>query len=242
MLQPTPVLGRTGAPAVSEKPALVPEPAPPERAELTEPAAPPVQAASVPADTPAPENKRPTEVPRPESLIKPADPPPPPEQPRDVAAKQAEPKQEQPPKPAPPKPAAARKPDRPRPEARVSREAAVAAALKDISKQANRGGGGGEGAGAGGGLADLYRGEVIQAIQPFWSMPMFTRQNMVVRVRIRIDLQGKVLDCDVAESSGNQLYDTSTLNAVKRAGTLPPPPNREWQNMVIAFNSQEMGR
>ena len=129
-----------------------------------------------------------------------------------------------------------------------SRQDAVARALADARRQSRRqgtgGGGGGEGDGpGGGGITDVYAGLVIMAVQPNWSTSTFaSRQNIVVKVRIKLDRSGNVLDCFVEESSGNPAFDGSAVNAVKRTRILPPPPTPDMQDFVIAFNSQDAMR
>ena len=130
------------------------------------------------------------------------------------------------------------------PESR--REAAMASAMAEMRresrKQGTGGGGGGEGDGpGGGGIYDVYTGLVILAIQPHWSMTTFaSRQNFAVTVRIKLDAQGKILDCHVEKGSGNAAYDASAVNAVNRAKVLPPPPTSEQRDLLITFNSQDM--
>jgi len=120
-------------------------------------------------------------------------------------------------------------------------------ALADLEKQIGRtgvGGGGGDGDGpGGGGIYDVYAAQVILAVQPHWSMPTYSRNNMVVQVRIKLDKQGRVLDCGIERSSGRPEFDASAVNAILRAKTLPPPPTPAQQDLVISFNSlQMMGR
>ena len=103
------------------------------------------------------------------------------------------------------------------------------------------GGGAGDGDGpGGGGIYDVYVAQVILAVQPNWSMPVYSRSNMVVQVRIQLDPHGKVLDCKVEKSSGRPEFDASAVNAVVRTGNLPAPPTPAQQDLLISFNSQQM--
>ena len=103
------------------------------------------------------------------------------------------------------------------------------------------GGGGGEGDGpGGGGIYDVYVAQVILAVQPNWSMPTYSRNNMVVQVRIKLDKQGNVLDCHIERLSGRPEFDASAVNAIIRTKTLPPPPTPAQQDLVISFNSLQM--
>lgn len=127
--------------------------------------------------------------------------------------------------------------------ARPPRGSSASRALADLEKQAGSGvgGGGGQGDGpGGGGIHDVYAGLVMLAVQPYWSMPTYSRENLVVQVRIRLDPQGHVLDCAIERSSGRADFDASAVNAVLRAGTLPEPPTPAQQDLLINFNAQQL--
>lgn len=121
----------------------------------------------------------------------------------------------------------------------------IAGALADFEKSSKSsgqgGGGGGEGDGpGGGGIYDVYAGMVILAVRPNWSMPTYSRDVLVVQVRVKVDPRGEVLDCSIARSSGRAEFDASAVNAVVRTKVLPPPPTPDQQDMLLTFNSQEM--
>ncbi|MBR4423259.1 MAG: cell envelope integrity protein TolA, partial [Mailhella sp.] len=131
-----------------------------------------------------------------------------------------------------------------------SKGSAAASALKDLARelggQTGVGGGGGQGDGpGGGGIYDVYAGLVIEAVRPNWSIPVMSRSNMVVQVRINLDRNGKVLDCSIEKSSGRPDFDASAVNAVQRTsekGMFPKPPTRAQQDLLITFNSQDLIR
>ena len=107
---------------------------------------------------------------------------------------------------------------------------------------AARGGGGGVGDGpGGGGLYDVYVGQVMLLVQSHWSLPTYSRENLVVQVRIVQDASGHIQDCRIVRSSGRNDVDASAVNAVLRAKQLPPPPTPEQQELIITFNTQDMG-
>lgn len=115
------------------------------------------------------------------------------------------------------------------------------AALAELEKMQEMGGGGGSGSGnGGGGIYDVYAAQVILAVQPNWSMPTYSRQNLVVQVRIKLDIAGTVMSVDILESSGRADFDASAVNAVLRTKTLPKPPTKEQQDLIISFNSLEL--
>lgn len=114
-------------------------------------------------------------------------------------------------------------------------------ALAELEKMQETGGGGGTGSGnGGGGIYDVYAAQVILAVQPNWSMPTYSRQNLVVQVRIKLDIAGTVMSVDILESSGRADFDASAVNAVLRTKTLPKPPTKEQQDLIISFNSLEL--
>ncbi len=124
--------------------------------------------------------------------------------------------------------------------AQAQQKSQVAEALAQ-AQQTVSGGGGGIGRGSGGGgLYDVYAGQVILAVRPNWSAAIYSRDLLVVMVRVVLDKSGQVLDATVERSSGRADFDASAVNAVLRTRSLPPPPTAEQQEIVIAFNSLEM--
>ena len=214
---------------------------------------------AVPA-TPEPEAPKPEEKPEPKEI--------PPEKAPEVTAPQKDPSKEEPkkadpqekePKKEPPKPAEPpreqKKPDKPRRSALedaladVRREtrsssgssSSASRALEELARETGIGGGGGSGTGpGGGGIYDVYVAQVILAVQPNWSMPTYSRENLMVGVRIKLAPDGKVLDCRIEQGSGRPDFDASAINAVLRTKKLPPPPTPAQQELLISFNAQQL--
>ncbi len=114
-------------------------------------------------------------------------------------------------------------------------------ALAEFQEMEEMGGGGGTGSGnGGGGIYDVYAAQVILTVQPNWKMPTYSRQNLVVQVRIKLDIAGNVMNASIEESSGRADFDASAVNAVLRTKTLPKPPTKEQQDLIISFNSLEL--
>lgn len=203
------------------------------------PAEEPVSVPQEPAPQPALPARPETEPPRREPEKKPETPPSPPK------PKEEEPKPKDEPKPKPPaKPAQPKKPA-PSAAARAlaglqrqnSQNSAASRALADLQQ----GGGGGVGDGpGGGGLYDVYVGQVMLLVQSHWSLPTYSRENLVVQVRIVQDAAGVIQDCQIVRSSGRKDVDGSAVNAVLRTGNLPPPPTLEQHELIITFNTQDM--
>ena len=117
---------------------------------------------------------------------------------------------------------------------------ALSNALAELQEM-EMGGGGGTGSGNGRrGIYDVYAAQVILAVQPNWSMPTYSRQNLVVQVRIRLDISGTVLSAEIVEGSGRADFDASAVNAVLRTKVLPKPPTKEQQDLIISFNALEL--
>ncbi|WP_300288734.1 cell envelope integrity protein TolA, partial [uncultured Desulfovibrio sp.] len=126
---------------------------------------------------------------------------------------------------------------------------AIEQALAQAQRRAggNRGGGGGEGDGpGGGGLGDVYMGQVMLAVRPNWGFASAGRLNLACAVRVKVDMQGQVLQAVISQSSGNAQYDASAVNAIIRtgqAGEFPPPPSPEYMDLDLVFTFDElMGR
>jgi protein TonB len=54
-----------------------------------------------------------------------------------------------------------------------------------------------------------------------------------VLIAFTVDSQGRVLDANVASSSGSSLLDRAALKAIKDAQPLPPPPMDKLHNGTI---------
>jgi len=70
-----------------------------------------------------------------------------------------------------------------------------------------------------------------------WVAPMSVpaNENIVVRVAVRIDPEGKVIDYEVLNWSGNRDFDRSVKRALDSVNKLPPPPESGSQWMTIPF-------
>lgn len=220
------------------------------------------------ADKPAVETPK-QEVPqeKPEATPIPKKPEPEPEQPKEIAQTQTpEPKKEEPKKepekkkePEPKKQEPKKEPQKPVQKKNTGKKNSIADALKEAKKQdkakggsvsnalaelegmQQMGGGGGTGSGnGGGGIYDVYAAQVILAVQPNWSMPTYSRQNLVVQVHIKLDISGTVLSAEIVEGSGRADFDASAVNAVLRTKVLPKPPTKDQQDLIISFNALEL--
>jgi TolA protein len=156
--------------------------------------------------------------------------------------KKVEPKQPEPRKPAPPKAdpikealnKARAEAKSPVGELRVKPNA-VAQALA-IARKNSGGGGGGEGEGeGGGGIGDVYAAQIVMAVQPNWSWPAQAKGDLSVALSLKMDSTGRVLDVRVEESSGNSIFDSSAVSAVRLTQVLPPPPSPAYRELILRF-------
>ena len=218
---PAPALGPRNVPEPQQK---APLPAPPKEAPA--PAAPPIP---VP-ETPPPKLEAPKPLPQPVPVPDAAL----------LADKKAEPKQAEAPKPVPPKPEAPKRTSAEEALAQIKAEAAKAsrqpAVIADALKVARqKSENAGEGGSAGASVGDVYGARIVMAVQPNWHWPPLARGNLTVALYLKIDAVGRVLDVRVAESSGNPLFDSSAVAAVRSTQTLPPPPGPAYQDIILPF-------
>jgi len=246
---PSPILGPQGAPAQKQAPPLPSEapkaPLPPAAKEP-----PPEAVPSRIAETPQPELKPPDLAPKPlpDPVALPADTkreaPKKPETSKEEDKKPEARKQEAP-KPVPPRadPVKAAL-DKARAETKTNpgelkvKPNAVAQALAAARKHSggHSGGGGGEGDGeGGGGIGDVYGAQIVMAVQPNWHWPAQAKGSLSVTLYLKIDATGRVLDVRVEESSGNAVFDSSAVTAVKVTQVLPRPPSPAYREIVLSF-------
>ncbi|WP_165075185.1 MULTISPECIES: energy transducer TonB [unclassified Desulfovibrio] len=232
-----------------------PVPAPPREAqpEQKRPEAVPIPRKDEPKPEPMPEPKpEPKPEPRPEPKPEPKKEEPKKPEPKKPEPKKPEPKKQEKPAPKKTDPVAAALQQARKATSRAQsgdRGNAIEQALAQAQRRAggNRGGGGGEGDGpGGGGLGDVYMGQVMLAVRPNWGFASAGRLNLACVVRVKVDMQGKVLQAVVSQSSGNAQFDASAVNAVIRtgqAGEFPPPPSQEYTDLDLVFTFDElMGR
>lgn len=192
------------APAESQPAETPPEPvqqqpaAPPPELELPEPEPPPEPVFELPP--PPPEVVPEVAVPVPPPKVK----PPKPEQPR---PRPVERKRETPPTPQPPAPAAAAPPT-----AAPPTQAATAPAAGAAGNPAAR---------------RSWQGTLLAHLERHKRYPRTSqarREQGVTHLRFVMDREGKVLSCRIERSSGFEALDAETLEMIRRAEPLPPPP------------------
>ena len=88
-------------------------------------------------------------------------------------------------------------------------------------------------------MAASYAALIRQTVVNYWSRPPSARNGMQVLLEVQLVPTGEVVNVRVLEGSGNQAFDRSAMNAVKKAGSFPELsalPSREFEKMFRRFN------
>lgn len=95
--------------------------------------------------------------------------------------------------------------------------------------------------------AQSYMGAIAERIERNWSRPPSARNNMQCVLLIRLVPTGRVVNVDVVKSSGNELFDRSAVQAVKKTEQFPEikdmPPEvfeRFYRELTLVFNPQDL--
>ncbi len=70
---------------------------------------------------------------------------------------------------------------------------------------------------------ESYNALIFERIQREWIHPNFNRTDLVAIVSFHINKSGVISDQKIIQSSGNTVFDSTVLKAVKKASPLPPP-------------------
>jgi TonB family protein len=222
---PEPILSPREAPTQTQTP--LPPSAPPEKTPPPVAPEPPPEAVPVPVETaPLPKLEAPVPVrqPQPEKVEKP-------ETPKEADKKPEAKKPEAPKDPVKEALDRASASAKPAVEAKVKTNA-VAQALAAARKQSGGEGGADE---TGGGIGDAYAAQIVMAVQPNWHWPAQAQGNLSVALYLKIDATGRVLNVRVEESSGNSIFDSSAVSAVRVTQMLPPPPSPVYREIILRF-------
>ncbi len=83
---------------------------------------------------------------------------------------------------------------------------------------------------------DAYSAVVRQQILDQWIHPEF-ESTLEAIVSFKVNTQGEVIKPMIIKSSGNKIFDSSTLKAVKKASPLPPPAVDE--EIEVRFHNEK---
>lgn len=81
---------------------------------------------------------------------------------------------------------------------------------------------------------DPYAAQVMSTVRRHWSPPPVQGEHLV-RVRLRVGDDGKVLDYAIDTASGVAEIDAAALRAVSQAGAMPVPPPGAARDIVLSF-------
>lgn len=93
--------------------------------------------------------------------------------------------------------------------------------------------------------AHKYGDLISQIIHSNWYIDtsLIKNQHFIVNLNIRLDYKGNIIYIGIVKHSGNNYFDSSTINAVRRSEPLPKPPenllNNGYINFLINFDSRE---
>jgi TonB family protein len=82
---------------------------------------------------------------------------------------------------------------------------------------------------------------IREKIAASWEVPE-AMDGLVARVRFRIERNGKVVEAEILETSGNPIFDNSALRALLKASPLPPLPAKypqDWLGVRLQFVYQQ---
>lgn len=95
--------------------------------------------------------------------------------------------------------------------------------------------------------AQSYKSAISQRIQQNWSRPPSARNEMQCTLLIRLVPTGRVINVDLVESSGNEVFDRSAIQAVKRAEQFPEIKDMEpevferyYRELELIFKPQDL--
>ncbi len=81
----------------------------------------------------------------------------------------------------------------------------------------------------------IYLRKVSSIIRRNWSIPTILRENRSLKAEIfwRITYGGDIYAISVASTSGNALFDSSVIEALKKTGKLPLPEDKKLKKYVL---------
>ncbi len=85
--------------------------------------------------------------------------------------------------------------------------------------------------------ANMYARLISKKIKENWNIPSIIsadeRKKLMTKIYFKITYSGEVYDIKIKSSSGNQVYDSSVIEAVKKTGRLPLPDDKNLKKLVL---------
>lgn len=97
-------------------------------------------------------------------------------------------------------------------------------------------------------LASQYSALIMQLVSDNWSRPPSATNGMTAVVQIRLVPTGEILDSTIIQSSGNDAFDRSVIQALDRVGSfefqgMPTAVfERNFRNFTITFRPEDLLR
>ena len=80
-----------------------------------------------------------------------------------------------------------------------------------------------------------YSLEVGQKIIKNFDLPQ-TNENLATIVTFTVDKNGKLIDYEITQSSGNQNYDNMVISAIKQSSPYPAPAFNDGEELGVVLN------
>ena len=85
--------------------------------------------------------------------------------------------------------------------------------------------------------ANMYARLISKKIKENWNIPSIIsadeRKKLMTKIYFKITFSGEVYDIKIQSSSGNSVYDSSVIEAVKKTGRLPLPDDKNLKKLVL---------
>jgi colicin import membrane protein len=85
--------------------------------------------------------------------------------------------------------------------------------------------------------ANMYIRQISVLIKKNWNIPSIIsadeRKKLMTKIYFKITYSGEVYDIKIKSSSGNSVYDSSVIEAVKKTGKLPLPDDKNLKKLVL---------
>lgn len=149
------------------------------------------------------------------------------------------------PKPAPPKPNPTPKPTpaKPTPPQQSNRDAFAAIVRDELTTAAAQQ----QTTVTAGEISASFVSLIQRTVVNYWSRPPSARNGMECELSIQLIPTGEVVNVTLVRSSGNSAFDSSAINAVKKAGAFPELqnlPSREFEKnfrrLTLIFKPEDL--
>jgi TonB family protein len=85
--------------------------------------------------------------------------------------------------------------------------------------------------------ANMYTLKISALIRKNWNIPSIITKDQLSLLQttayFRITYSGDVYNIQIVTSSGNNIFDSSVIEAIKRTGSIPLPEDRELKKLVL---------